>query len=114
MVTRIICNRFRQMDGPYSSRDAQERGQPQCLRNLLILIEGEHVYNVAFAVDQQDSPTVDDALQIAGQLGQLIFTSQGQRLRCVLNILRQASAATNLPLSSCRQVRALCRSGRQV
>ena len=69
------------------------------MRKLLVLIQGEHVDDVAFAVDQQDPPTVNDSLQIARQPGQLIFTRQGQRLGSVLNILRQTSAATNLPLS---------------
>ncbi len=55
---------------------------------LLILIDVKHVQNMAFAIDQQDPPAVDDALQIAGQLGQLIFTSQRQRLRRVLNLSR--------------------------
>ena len=33
---------------------------------LLILIQGEHVQHVTFAVDQQHPPAVDDTLQITG------------------------------------------------
>ena len=44
---------------------------------------------MTFAVDQQNPPAVDDPLQIAGQLGQLIFTSQRQGLGRILNLCRQ-------------------------
>ena len=50
------------------------------MSKLLILVEGKHVHHMTFAVDQQHPPAVDHPLQIAGKLGQLIFTSQGQGL----------------------------------
>lgn len=44
---------------------------------LLILIEIKHVQKMPLTVDQQHTPAVDHALQIAGKLRQLIFASQG-------------------------------------
>ena len=65
---------------------------------LLILVEIEHVHHVAFAVDQEHPATVNNALQVVRQLGQLVFTSERHGLRGVLDFSRQHSAAANLAL----------------
>src|SRR6266478_1918920 len=76
-------------------------------RESLILIEVKHVEYMTLTIDQQHTPAVDDALQIAGQLGQLIFTSQRQCLSFVLSFRRQTPATMNLPLRSKGQFRTL-------
>ena len=58
-------------------RDSEPLGACRRGGELLILIEIKHVQNMPLTVNQQHTPAVDHALQIAGKLGQLIFASQG-------------------------------------
>ena len=120
MVTKRIGSSFSQIDALPRGRarpsdfsaGISQPGKEQALppapaAELLILIEGKKVQHVAFPVDQQHSPAIDNALEIAGQFGQLVLTSQGQSLRLVLYLRRQTSTTVNLPLCARGQFRTL-------